>query len=121
MNKNIQSFKLLVVAFIIALSACKEQKKFSYEKWNYSPDSLYPPPDREKTLKDLTTNYKLVGLTCSQLEKLLGETSKESNKMYYNLKIEYGFPDPVYTENLVFEFSKDSIVTSFKIEEWEED
>lgn len=71
-------------------------------------------------LGDLTVNHKLVGLSYSQLVRYLGEpdTSTDSS-LVYRIAIDYGSDiDPVYSKDLEFSYSKDSIITSFKILEW---
>ena len=71
-------------------------------------------------LTDLTTNYKLTGLKYSQLIDLLGiPDSKDSSSLSYKIIVDYGNDiDPVYAKNLDFTFSKDSVITSFNIDEW---
>lgn len=71
-------------------------------------------------LKDLTTNHKLLGLNCAQLVKYLGGPDyKEANLITYRIAVDYGNDiDPVYSKDLIFFYSKDSVITSFKIEEW---
>lgn len=42
-----------------------------------------------------------------------------SNSLTYNIVLNYGDDiDPVYSKNLDIFFSKDSIITSYKITEW---
>ena len=69
---------------------------------------------------DLITNYKLVGIKYSQLIGLLGiPDSKDSNSLSYKIVVDYGHDiDPVYTKNLDFTYSNDSIITSFNVNEW---
>jgi hypothetical protein len=71
-------------------------------------------------LKDLTTNYKLVGITYSELVSVLGvPDNKDSSSLTYKIVVDYGMDiDPVYTKNLDFIFSDDSIITSLKVIEW---
>jgi hypothetical protein len=77
-------------------------------------------PYRNKMLKDLMTNYKLVGLQYKEVINLLGEPNySESSSFAYQVIVDYGSDiDPVYTKNLDFDFNKDSIITVFKIAEW---
>ena len=77
-------------------------------------------PYRNKMLKDLTSNYKLVGLKHSEIVNLLGDPNfSDSSSFAYEVIEDYGSDiDPVYTKNLDFEFGKDSIITAFKIAEW---
>jgi hypothetical protein len=75
---------------------------------------------RPKMLTDLTTNYKLKGLKYSELIELLGiPDSKDSSSLSYKIIVDYGHDiDPVYTKDLDFTFSKDSIITAVKVNEW---
>jgi hypothetical protein len=111
--------RLLLIA-LIGLFSCKdfEQIKFDKGKWRTKDDMEFPY--RNKMLKDLTTNYKLVGLKHSEIIELLGEPNfSDSSSFAYQVIEDYGSDiDPVYTKNLDFEFSKDSMITAFKIEEW---
>ena len=115
--KNIDS--LLFIA-LIGLFSCKDfgQIKFDKGKWISKDDMEFPY--RNKMLKDLTTNYKLVGLKHSEIINLLGEPNySDSSSFAYQVIEDYGSDiDPVYTKNLDFEFNKDSIITAFKIAEW---
>lgn len=108
------------VALDFILNSCNTEIKFDKVKWNEQPDLAFTPPYRNKMLKDLTSNYKLVGLQYSQLVDMLGEPNfKDSSFIGYTIIVDYGSDiDPVYTKNLDFTFSKDSTITSFKVDEW---
>jgi len=110
----------LFLIALIGLFSCKDFKqiKFDKSKWRTRDDMEFPY--RNKMLKDLTTNYKLVGLKHSEIIELLGDPNfSDSSSFAYQVIEDYGSDiDPVYTKNLDFEFSKDSIITAFKIEEW---
>ena len=77
---------------------------------------------RESILEDLTTNYKLVGMTYKDVIRLLGKpddtyplkTSYDiiNNEAEYNPKNK-----PLYRKNLEFYFNKDSVVTRFNVYE----
>lgn len=71
-------------------------------------------------LHDLTHNHKLAGLKYRELTDLLGQPNfNDSNTVGYTVEVRYGSDiDPVYTKNLNFQLTKDSVVSSFKIEEW---
>lgn len=120
MTKNIKiGFILLQFAAIALLVACNNKEvKFDKNKWNIKNDMEYP--FRRQMLNDLTTNYKLIGLNYSQLIELLGRPNyKDSISVAYIIVENYGLDiDPVYTKNLDFTFSKDSTITSFKVDEW---
>lgn len=111
---------LYLTALIFLFTSCSNEEKFNKDKWNEQDDPAFPPPHRSKMLKDLTANHKLVGLKYSQLIELLGEPNfTDSSSLAYKVIEDYGHDiDPVYTKNLDFTFSKDSVITSFKVDEW---
>jgi len=95
--------------------------KFDKKIWDQASEDGIPPPCRDKMLKDLTSNKKLVGLTYNELIQLLGTPDfKDSTTVSYGIIIDYKRDiDPVYIKNLCFYLSGDSVATSFKTEEWE--
>ncbi len=111
----------LILIFILLpfiLIACS-QTKFDKSKWLYKDDIEYPY--RKSMLKDLTTSYQLKGLSYKQLIRLLGEPGNiigDSNEIYYPIIEEYGGIDPVHVIDLAIRFDQDSIVTDYKINEW---
>ena len=119
--RKISFIILQFVALIFFLLSCdNKQIKFDKNKWNEQTDPLFPSSYRPKMLKDLTSNYKLAGFKYSQLIALLGiPDNKDSSSLSYKIVVDYGHDiDPVYTKNLDFIFSKDSIITSVKVNEW---
>jgi hypothetical protein len=94
--------------------------KFDKQEWNEQSDSAFPGEIRPKMLKDLTSNNKLVGLSCGELIKKIGIPDyKNDSLIIYNIIIDYGGDtDPVYTKKLKFYYSKDSVIYSFKTVEW---
>jgi len=117
-----KKFSLIILQFVVLIlfSCSNKQLKFDKGKWNEQTDPIFPSSYRPKMLTDLTSNYKLVGYKYSQLVELLGIPDyKDSSSLTYKIVVDYGYHiDPVYTKNLDFIFSKDSIITSFKIYEW---
>lgn len=107
-------------ALSFLLSSCNNEIKFDKMKWDEQPDLAFTPPHRKKMLKDLTTNHKLVGLKYSEIVSLLGVPNfHDSISFGYDIIIDYGSDiDPIYTKTLDFAFSKDSTITSFKVDEW---
>jgi len=119
--RKISFIILQFVALIFFLLSCSnKQIKFDKNKWNEQTDPLFPSSYRPKMLTDLTSNYKLAGFKYSQLIELLGiPDNKDSSSLSYKIVVDYGHDiDPVYTKNLDFIFSKDSIITSVKVNEW---
>jgi outer membrane receptor for ferrienterochelin and colicin len=108
--------------FLILFPSCSSgEMKFDKAKWEIREDAGLPSSYRKKMLNDLTTNYKLVGIKYSQLVDFLGEPNlKDSISLGYDIVIDFGHDiDPVYIKTLKFSFSKDSVISSFKIVEWE--
>jgi hypothetical protein len=64
-------------------------------------DANFPPRDREKMLRDLFSNYKLVGIKYSDLTKLLGTPDNgDSVSVSYEIELDYGFDiDPIYSKD----------------------
>jgi hypothetical protein len=53
------------------------------------------------------------------MENLLGQPQYEdSTSLGYQIDTHYDVIDPVYHKQLELTFNKDSIITSFKIDEW---
>lgn len=118
------NLRLPIVLFVLVVFVCscnnEREEKFNKIKWDQPEDPAFPPSHRKNMLKDLTSNYKLTGIKYSQLIALLGEPNfRDSSAIGYEVDVDYGRDiDPVYIKNLLFIFSKDSIITSFKIHEW---
>jgi hypothetical protein len=110
-----------MLLLMVIFASCKNDIKYKKELW-LETDSGFSSPYREKMLKDLTINHKLIGIKINQLLDLLGPADHVENGLIsYRVKIEYGGDtDPIYTKNLNFNYSKDSTITSFRIIEWEE-
>ncbi len=114
--------KIIFILFFIIpiIQTCNRDCHFDKTKWMEREDLSYP--HRDVMLDDLVSNYELTGLTYQQLTDLLGppdSLSDKSNEVVYEIKVKYDIDvDPVYVKNLVFEFSPDSTVKIFKIEEY---
>ena len=109
-----------LAAIVVTMDACKGDMKFDKEKWNEQKDPAFPSVYRKRMVGDLTTHYPLKGMKYDSLVQLLGTPDdKDSVSLTYKIVEEYGKDiDPVYTQNLEFNFSKDSIISSFKLQEW---
>jgi len=110
--------QFVVVIFI--LTSCN-QTKFNKNKWNEKSDPAFPPSYRVQMLNDLITNSKLVGMDYSQLIGFIGVPDNiDKNFIIYEISVVYnGDIDPIYTKKLVFEYSKDSLIKSLRIVEWQ--
>lgn len=118
---NYKKYKLFRSLFILLLFiqvSCSNQK-FDKNAWCEREDSVFPPSLRPYMLDDLITNNKLVGLTYNELIARLGmPDNKDTNIVSYAIVVEYGTDiDPVYTKDLEFTISKDSLIMSLRIRE----
>ncbi len=109
-----------VFVMLCMMTSCQKHIPFEKTKWSEQTDPAFPSPYRQQMLQDLMANYKLVGMKCSNVRDMLGKPDgADSNYYAYRIVEEYGRGiDPVYVKNLVFNFSKDSIVTKVDTEEW---
>jgi hypothetical protein len=115
--------RLATMALIPALAllpSCNRELNFDRTKWNVQSDPAFPPEYRKQMLTDLTTHYPLKGMRYPALVQLLGEPDvSDSSGVGYKIVTQYGHDiDPIYTKNLEFTFSKDSVVRSFQVLEW---
>lgn len=112
---------IILISLCFLLIAC--QRKFDRNDWLQGGDCDYYPY-RKAILKDITTNHKLKGLSYKQLVDLLGNDNKSmrdtnTREICYPVYIHYDMIDPDHSIDLIFKLNKDSIVTDFKIDEWE--
>lgn len=109
---------LSIVLMAALLWGCNQPMNFDSAKWKMKEDIEYTY--RNKMVGDLTKNHKLVGLRYSQILDLLGVPQYEdSSRISYQVLHDYGSDiDPIHTKYLNLSISKDSIVTSFKVDEW---
>ena len=107
---------LILLTFI--LSAC--QQKFDKQKWA-QVDDLMTFPNRKYMLEDLFNNYNLKGRKYSEIINLLDQPQDgldSLGRIVYNIDIDYGVEDPAYSKTLVLQFSKDSVVNAYQVDEW---
>ena len=112
--------KIVFLLMVMIMNGCNNEMKFEKEKWNRSSDPNFPSSFRPSMLEDLVKNHKLIGLTTSQLNSNVGPPDyKDSTTVSYKIQVKYsGDIDPTYTKLLLFSYSKDSIIRSFKVIEW---
>ena len=110
--------KVLTLMVVVSNWSCNQSMDFDSAKWKMKEDTEYPY--RNKMAGDLTKNHKLVGLRYNQVIELLGIPQYEdSSRISYLVFEDYGSDiDPIHTKYLNLALTKDSIVTSFKIDEW---
>ena len=118
MKIKLIKLKLLILLIAVLVWGCNQSMEFDSAKWKMKEDIEYPY--RDKMLGDLTKNHKLVGIHYGKIIELLGIPQYEdSSRISYQILHDYGSDsDPVYTKYLNLALSKDSIITSFKIDEW---
>ncbi|WP_155297306.1 hypothetical protein [Spirosoma aerolatum] len=104
----------------MAVFSCQPQQKFDKEKWNEVGD-LMTFPNRKYMIDDLTQHYNLKGKTYKEVIDLLNQPQDgldSTGQIAYNIDIDYGVEDPVYSKRLIVHFSKDSVATGYRIHEW---
>ena len=110
---------LLAISLVCTITVFLRNDQIKFEKthWNYQSDIDYPY--RDKMIKDLTTNHKLIGLKYSELINLLGmPRGTYDSDIWYEIYTSYGWLDPDHSRTLDFVISKDSIVTTYKVNDW---
>lgn len=75
-------------------------------------------------VKYLTENYRIKGISYTELIKLLGKPDNEvpenKGEISYDIQIKYDSDThQVYIKTLNLKFNKDSTIIDFKILEWE--
>jgi len=112
------SHVILSFVMVTLIMSCGE-KKFEKRGWVLGWDAGSPPPDRDKMLNDLLSNYTLTGMHCRDVMALLGPPNHvDSSAISYNIVAGYGTDiDPVYTKDLYLYQSKDSVIYSVKVKE----
>jgi len=114
-------YVVLVVALIFIVG-CENfgKTRFDKAKWSEDYEIGFPPPSRNKMLTDLVENHQLKGVRYNEVVKMLGQPDiRDSASFNYEIAIDYSGIDPVYIKYLEFNFSRDSIITAFHVEEWE--
>jgi hypothetical protein len=121
MITNIPMRSFIVIATItLLISGCGRTEKFTRQGWDDGDGLEFPR--RIGMVDDLLKTHKLKGLTYKQVTALLHEPQRNSYKdrsFHYEIIRKMDGIDTVYTKNLVFYLSKDSIVTDVKVTEKE--
>jgi hypothetical protein len=115
----------LIFIFCTLLVSCRQNANFNKERFNQEGwqkiSDLGQHPEREKMVNDLIQNHNLKGLHYNELIKKLGPPDfwePENRVIYFGLATNYGVDlDPTGQRSLKFQFSLDSIITNFAIDE----
>jgi hypothetical protein len=115
----VRQIQILLIISIVFLS-CQSQERFDKVKWQTREDPAFPPQSRKGMLKDLQSNYKLEGMSPSQITELLGEPDyKDDSSITYNIEEKYGSDiDPVYTKTLEVKLGNYNTVQAVDVREW---
>jgi hypothetical protein len=98
-------------------------QKFEKKKWNSKSDVIFYDY-REKMVKDLMKNHLKKGMNYKEVIDLLGkpdngQNTAPNNMMIYEIMTDYGWDiDPQKGKDLYIEFTKDSTIKEFRLEEW---
>jgi hypothetical protein len=117
---RIKQLLLCVAILPVACVRIDPHIKFDKEKWAQKEDWDYY--NRNDMVDDLMAHHRLKGLSYKSLVDSLGypENMDKKDSLYYQVLMDFGDDiDPVHTKYLVFKLNKDSIVTDFKMEEWQ--
>ncbi|WP_341905774.1 hypothetical protein [Fluviicola taffensis] len=117
MSSIAKSILLILMTLLVSCWQQKEQKeqKFNKEIWN-EIDGSYNI--REPMVNDVMENHLYIGMKYADVINLLGDSTTKMDK---NHKIYYEVYYDFHTElnkGLSIQFTKDSLVKSFKKVEW---
>ncbi len=118
MNNYISNITIICTLLIAMCSCGNYEHKFSKVEWNIQND-MGEFSNRQKLLPILLKQYTFKGMKYSNLVIILGELELIANDnngflICENIITNYGINiDPIYTENLIFELNKDSIVVKY--------
>lgn len=128
MNKFI--FISFIALSISTPTGCTDKSvSFTKEKWNEWDGHYY---SRKYLINDVLNNHLKKGMAYSEVINLLGETHYKNTsdgldtndsllRISYEIDVEYKFLDidPYKGKDLVIVFRKDSLLSSFKLIDWQ--
>ena len=118
--------KIILVIWTILLISCQDKHvPFNKTGWTESVDAKPCPPLREQMVDDLLSNHLIKGLTYRQIISKLGPSDNHENTkpdiLRYEISNEYTNGDIVHITALDFNFTKDSVITSWDIVKFDVD
>jgi hypothetical protein len=111
----------LFAGLILMLAACStDQIPFQKSGWMEKSNFMYTR--RLQMIDDLTENHKLTGIKTKSLFEMLGPPDNgDAGKFSYTLTVELGTESrPTYLKSLVFDVGADSVVQTYRIEEFQQ-
>jgi hypothetical protein len=115
-------YKAIMFLWFLFLTSCGQNEVvFDSCKWSQKDDIVYVY--RENMVRDLMENHLEKDMTYEEVIKLL-DTPEDyqnlpKNTICYEIMIDYGRNiDPQRWKNLYIEFTCDSTLFSFRLEEW---
>ena len=114
--------KFYSIFLISVLASCgNQQMEFDKKKWNERDDIFYVY--REKMATDLMKNHLKIGMTMNDVLNHLGNSENHQNNspntIGYEIMVDYGWNiDPQNGKTLFIEFTNDSVVKNFRLDEW---
>ncbi|MBB5397145.1 hypothetical protein HDC91_003212 [Mucilaginibacter sp. AK015] len=103
---------------VAMLTSCTYKQKFERKGWNEGDGLTFPR--RNLMVEDLLATHKLVGLKFNNIVGMLhypDRFSRDSLSFHYEIIRKMSGIDTLYTKNLVFTMTKDSVITAVKVTE----
>ena len=119
MNRRaLVNFLFVFMLMMAIIAGCTSKQKFDRTGWNDGDGIDFPK--RYLMVDDLLATHKLVGLKFNNVVGLLhypDRFSYDSLSFHYEITRKMSGIDTLYTKNLVFTMSKDSVIKSAKVVE----
>lgn len=126
--KKVLIFCSVIVVTGVAFALFFTPKTIPFNKtgWNTKGGGSLYYTKREAMLDDLLKSYRLKGMNMTELNELFGANDLEVFEydhqliIQMNIVTDHGWNiDPEYTKDLFLYLSKDSVVTSFEVKEYQ--
>lgn len=109
---------IIFMLMVAMLTSCTYKQKFERKGWNEGDGLTFPR--RNLMVEDLLATHKLVGLKFNNIVGMLhypDRFSRDSLSFHYEIIRKMSGIDTLYTKNLVFTMTKDSVITAVKVTE----